>query len=167
MSTYLSSLPPGINHPAIPLVDFIATVAEYNDSTCQAVFDSGFLNVLICMYACNFSPHAIGSVDEFKARHSIIEAVCAALATLCRQPSRKAVISSHPIGVLWPKNELLLSILGNRTAERQAIWRKLGHVVVGRRLSSLRTLLQSPSSTKRSHMTELSDAQVDLKEFAR
>jgi hypothetical protein len=166
MDAYSSALPLGINHPASPLVDFIATIAAQNDSTCQAVFDSGFLDMLICMYACNFSAQ-VRSVDDFEGRRSIIEAVCAALVTLCHRLSLKAVISAHPIAVLWPKNELLLYILGDRTAERQAIWRKLGPVVVGRRLSSLRTLLQSPGSTKRSHMTEISDAQVDLKEFAR
>jgi hypothetical protein len=166
MDVYFSSLPDGTNHPASPLVDFIVTVAEENHSATQAVFNSGFLNVLVCMYACNFARHTY-SDEDVCGRKSIIETVCAALVALCRQPALHAVVLAHPICVIWPKNELLLPILGDRTTERRAIWKRLGPTIVARRLSSLRRLLQSLGSIIISHTTELSDALVDLKEFLR
>jgi hypothetical protein len=165
MDAYRSSLPHDVNHFACPLAAFIARVTESNHSTCQAVFDSGFLSVLTCMYSCNFSAH-LRSIDDAQSRSSIIETVSTVLVTLCRQPNLQAEMLAHPIGVLWPKNEPLLSILGDRTAERKVIWKRLGPIIVARILSSLRILFQSPV-TKISHMTELSDAQVDLKEFSR
>jgi hypothetical protein len=165
MDAYRSSLPHNVNHFAGPLIAFVASVTESNHSTCQAVFDSGFLSMLICMYSCNFSAH-IRSIDDTQSRRSIIETVCTVLLTLCGQPNLQAEISAHPIGVLWPKNEQLLSILGDRTAERNVVWKQLFPIIVARRLSSLRMLFQSPG-TETSHMTELSDAQVDLKEFSR
>ena len=39
--------------------------------------------------------------------------------------------------------------------------------MVRRRLSSLEMLLMNPESTNRTHLTELSDAQVDLVDFCR
>ena len=165
MDVYFSSVD-GTNHSASPLVDFIVTLAGENYSATQAVFNSGFLNVLVCMYASNFSHHTY-SVEDVCGRKSIIEAVCSALVALSRQPGLHAVVLAHPICVLWPKNELSLPILGDRTGDRRAIWKRLGPSIVTRRLTSLRRLLQSLASIKFLHTTELSDAIIDLKEFLR
>jgi hypothetical protein len=138
-----------------PLVDFILTVAKVNQDTCQAVLSSGFLDVLLCMYACNFTS-SICSVDVVKGGQiSIIEAVCDALVILCRHPDALAVISVHPICVLW--------MLGCQTQERQMIWRELGPAIVTRRIASLAT----PVAMKVLNETELTDARADLVEFSR
>jgi hypothetical protein len=167
MHAYLSSQPPGIRHPASPLVDFITTIIKENHSMYQAVLNSGFLDVLVCMYICNFSSE-ICRVDEVEgALHSIIEVVSAALLMLCSQPNAQAVVSAHPICILWPKDKRLPTFIGNRSAERQAMWRRLGPVIVARRLASLRASLQSPRGTNIIHLADLSDARIDLEEFSR
>jgi hypothetical protein len=81
------------------------------------------------MYFCNFSAH-LRSIDDAQSRSSIIETVSTVLVALCRQPNLQAEMLAHPIGVLWPKNEPLLSILGDKTAERKVIWKRLGPIIL-------------------------------------
>jgi hypothetical protein len=101
------------------------TVASVNEDTCRAVLDSGFLDVLFCMYACNFISNTSGASVE-GGRKSLLETVCAGLATLSCQPSAQAIILEHPICNLWPTNELLPPLPGDRTSEQLAIWKQLG-----------------------------------------
>jgi hypothetical protein len=164
---YLFSQPPSANHQASPLIDFLVTVARVNWSICEAVLNSGFLDMLVCMYTCNFTSD-LGSVENIeRGRDSIIGSVCVALETLCCQPEARAAISRHPICVLWPTKGPLPSALGDRRTGRQAVWRRLGPVIISRRLSSIRKLLCSLESTTSSRLAELPDAQADLLEFSR
>jgi hypothetical protein len=167
MEPYLFSQPPSTNHQASPMIDFIMTVAQVNWPICQAVFNSGFFDMLVCIYACNFTSD-LGSIENIeRGRDSITDTVCVALATLCCQPEARAAISGHPVGVLWPTQGPLPSTLGDQRTERQAAWRRLSPVIISRRLSSIKKLLCSLESTTSSRMAELPDAQIDLLEFSR
>jgi hypothetical protein len=152
-------------HPASPLVDFIMTVAQVNDSTVRAVFNSGFLDTLLCMYTCNFSGNLPSVDDTEEGRGSIVEAICEGMVTLCHQSAARAEILAHPISVLWPKNEPLLSVFGDRITERKDVWRQLGPVLVSRRTSAIAKCLQSQSN--QSMIVLAADARIDLMEFSR
>jgi hypothetical protein len=41
--------------PASPFVDFMLAFSLINFATCQAVLDAGFLDMLLCVYICDFS----------------------------------------------------------------------------------------------------------------
>lgn len=112
MDAYISSLKPGTNNPTSPLVEFIMTVAEVNQSTCHAVCNSGFLDVLACMYACNFSSGRYGG-DPESGQNDIKDTICTALVRLCGRLDAKEMILAHPISVLWPRNRQLLPIFGD------------------------------------------------------
>ncbi|KIM86350.1 hypothetical protein PILCRDRAFT_322932 [Piloderma croceum F 1598] len=161
---YFSSQQSNENHPASPLVDFIMIVAKVNQATCQAVLRSGFLDMLLCMYACNFisSTHSVGEIRG--DRNTLFEAVCAALVMLCRDPDADGVISAHPICGLWPMDQSLRILLGGRIQRRQRLWRQLGHDIVMRRISSLAKML---GTTEVLDLAELTDARIDIFEFSR
>lgn len=164
MGVYISSQRPDTHHSARPLIDFIMTVAQVNDSTLRAVFDSGFLDVLLCMYTCDFSANLPDVDDAEESRNLIVEAIGKAMVTLCHRSDARAEILAHPICVLWPKGESLLSVLGDRITGRKEIWRQLGPILVSRRVSSIAKRFQSRSNW---YTTVLADAQIDLMEFSR
>jgi hypothetical protein len=175
-NTYISSQrqDPPEDHTASPLLDFIVKLAQVNDVACEAVLDSGFLDMLLCMYTCGFTDSMISpfagsrtnsEIDE--ARDIIFVNCSAALLALCRHPDFVAVISTHPVSILWPKNRQLLSIFGCQRTERYEVWRQLGPVMATRRLQSL-SLSRLPMTTETdSDMDQVADAWVDLIQFSR
>ena len=167
MDAYLSAQRSRTGHPFSALVDFVVAVADVNQMTCRAVLHSGFLDILLCMYACNFICKVPGVDDVEYDRKTILDAVYAALSSLVCQPYAQTVISTHPICVLWTQVESLLTSSGEPKPIRQAIWRKLGLSIVSRRLSSLAMILQSPTGHHRLRLAELEDARDDLVEFSR
>jgi hypothetical protein len=185
---YLSSQRPGEYHPASPLVDFIMELSQNNSSARQAVLDSGFLDLLLCMYISDFkiydaSPKSGQDVPKVKllsalsqaaaqtvsdaSRESMLEVCSDHLATLCRYPDALAVIKAHPICVLWPRVGLLRSEFGDRTNERPKKWWELGPALAARRLASFPELLLPHESRKNSHATMLPDICTDLLAFVR
>jgi hypothetical protein len=154
-NTYISSQrqDPPEDHTASPLLDFIVKLAQVNDVACEAVLDSGFLDMLLCMYTCGFTDSMISpfagsrtnsEIDE--ARDIIFVNCSAALLALCRHPDFVAIVLTHPVSVLWPKDRRLLSIFGCQLRERYETWRRLGSVIAARRLKSLRSLSRLPST---------------------
>lgn len=177
MLTYVTSQPANDHefhefHLASPLLDFLMTIATANDSSCQAVLDAGFLNMLLCMYTCNFgyslAPHRSASCDR------MLEACSDALLRLSECPGAATVISLHPVSSLWPKDELLSIQFQEEEGERAKAWRSLGEVqedMVSRRLVSLSSALQYPVSNHRLptplYPYPLMDMCRDLIEFSR
>ena len=175
-NTYVSSQrqDPPEDHTVSPLLDFIVDLAHVNDAACEAVLDSGFLDMLLCMYICGFTDNmispSVGSrtdseIDE--ARDTIFANCSAALLALCRHPDFVAVICTHPVSILWPKNRQLLSIFGSQRMERYEVWIQLGPIMARRRLQSL--LLSRLPTTRESDsdMDQVADAWVDLVQFSR
>lgn len=138
-------------HPVLPLIDFIGDLAETGDAACRAIFDSGFLDVLLCMCASNFTsditsfstpgPSSLHTQSAQSIRDSVIDAGNSLLTMLCREPNTLIVVSAHPIAVIWPKNRRLVTLLGRRTKERHVQWQRLGHHMVFKRLDAARILL--------------------------
>jgi hypothetical protein len=156
------------SYSALSFLLFIKHLVKTDLSTCQAVLQAGFLDTLLCMYACNFSSGTrviVGVQDVL--RSEILACGCSILVSLSQQPETLTVIQKHPISVLWPKNRTLLSLYGNKTATRPAMWRQVGPVGVAQRLSSLGAVFRPLMSWENQDMTELLDAYVDLVEFSK
>lgn len=173
-------------HPALPLVEFIGDLAQNGSMACRSIFESGFLDALLCMYASNFTsdsalshrpgPSSLRSQSDQLNRTPVIDAGNALLITLCQEPSTLIVVSAHPIAVLWPKNRRLITLLGRRTKERYVQWQKLGDHVVFKRLDATRKLLEEAVLERRKLLdepgsmaapSELAEFCVDLAGFAR
>jgi hypothetical protein len=173
-NTYIASQrqDPPEDHTASPLLDFIVGLAQVNDAACEAVLDAGFLDMLLCMYTCGFtdtmhtSPVRADS-EIAEARDAIFMDCSAALLALCRHPDFVAVVSAHPICVLWPKNRQLLSIFGCQIMERYEVWGQLGLVMATRRLQSLALWHLPTTKDTDSNMDHVVDAWVDLVQFSR
>jgi hypothetical protein len=151
-------------HPASPMVNFIVSLFKVNPATCQAVLQSGFLDVLLCLYASNFTSNIPSFGDMTVGRKALIEDISDGLVILCRKSDARAFLSAHPICALWPMNQPLRSILGDQTAERQTVWRQLGPAIATRRISSLSKTVHA---TDILYPDELEDNIVDITEFSR
>jgi hypothetical protein len=156
-------------HPASPFIDFIVSLSQINYSVCQAVLDAGFLDMLLCMYVCNFACniplyHGIVGVH---GKSKMMEACTDALLQLCEYPGAFTIVSAHPLCAIWPKNRPLILRLGHREQNRHLTWRKLGPLVVTRRLASLPDFLelQIPENDLPDYL--LTEACTDLVDFAR
>jgi hypothetical protein len=160
------SLPP--NYSTLSFLSFVAQLVESDLSTCQAVFQVGFLDVLLCMYACNFSSgtHAVVGIHDI-LRSEILACGTAILVLLSHQPDILILIKKHPISVLWPKSNVLASLYWNQTSNRGAAWRRVAAVTVSQRVSSLGAVFRPLMSWENHNLTELVDAYVDLAEFSR
>ena len=147
---------------------FVRKLAEGNLSARQAVLDAGFLDVLLCMYACIFSTtetvaNDAHRVDLLMPRVLMTDIYNAAL-VICRQLATVPnAPSAHPISVLlqWQ----LSSTVADRMNERMMIWRqleKLGSPLVERRLVVLSNGNPSWPTTD-----WLIDICIDLVEFSK
>jgi hypothetical protein len=166
IQAYASCINTTYQHPASPIIDFITELMQINY---QAVLDSGFLDVLLCMYVSGFSSGDSWFVSLKRPGHSgILEPCSAALEMLCKPIDAMEVFSSHPICVLWPKNRVLLFLFGRRLKERHLQWRAMDTVVVARRLAAAQPELEQLSlSTGRSNFSRLMDLCIDIVEFSR
>jgi hypothetical protein len=162
----------GEYHPASPVIDFVTKLAQINY---QAVLDSGFLDMLLCMYVCNFSssetvvlfPQQL-TIKTDSDHSAMLEACTAVLEMLCQQADALAVVSAHPVCTLWPKSRALLDLFGRRSKkERYLQWREMGTDVVARRLVALPALLQLHMTKRKSDFAQLTDVCVDIVEFSR
>jgi hypothetical protein len=158
-------------HDVSPLFDFVVELAQMSYVACQAVLNSGFLDVVLCMYICNFTrdTRARGlyrTIADLEMRGNRMSRACSvALGTLCRQPGAQAVVSAHTIcTLLWRP---LPTLLAQRTSERQAKWRQLGPVMATRRLAALPAFLPLSVMRKESDWGTLTDLSIDLVEFTR
>lgn len=157
---------------AYSIVVFIRDLAQVNLSTCQAVLDAGFLDVLLCMYACNFSTMKTVTEDTYrvdlpmpKVQGNRMTDICKAALGICRQlASAPNAPSTHPISVLlqWP----LYSTVAQRTSQRQTKWRqleKLRRPLIERRL----VVLSDGIPSWPTDWAQLIDMCIDLVEFSK
>lgn len=136
---------------------------------CNVVLKSGFLDVLLCIYAASFK---VNPKDDWphgtKGRNLILVTGQILLLSLSRLPETQAIISAHPVSVLWPKDRGLRSLYGLGVTQREVVWRELGSEMATRRLQSLVDLVYSPSIRRAEDaFKELTDAYLDVREFAR
>jgi hypothetical protein len=175
MEAYISSMNTGTYkgeyHPASPLIDFVAELARIDY---QAVLDSGFLDMLLCMYVCNFSngETVFSSAQRLISnigsdRRSMLEACTAVLEKLCQQANALVVVSAHPVYILWPKTSALRILYVQRSNQRYLQWREMESVIVARRLATIPELLQLLMPEDESDLNQLADACVDIIEFSR
>jgi hypothetical protein len=175
MEAYIFSMNTGTYkgeyHPASPLIDFVAELARIDY---QAVLDSGFLDMLLCMYVCNFSngETVFSSAQRLISnigsdRRSMLEACTAVLEKLCQQANALVVVSAHPVYILWPKTSALRILYVQRSNQRYLQWREMESVIVARRLATIPELLQLLMPEDESDLNQLADACVDIIEFSR
>lgn len=130
---------------AAPLFDFVMELTRANDSACQAVVTSGFLDMLLCMQASDFA-HSIDTcqahgVEDARAR--TIEV----LGSLCQWGNTQIMASSHCACILWPEMNIIMSMFWEITSDRPPEWMQLGPDIRPRPQDSLRNIL-TPSSMK-------------------
>ena len=155
------------NHSALPLLAFFVKLAETGATACQAIIGAGFLDVLLCMYACNFVEESCATIGVHNIhRPGILESGSNTLTLLSPYYGIQAGVDAHPIFTLWPNKELPLSKLKSHLADRQEMWRKVGPVIAAQRVSSLGVLLQPPMIIKDYDLAEFTDAYTDLMEFS-
>jgi hypothetical protein len=155
------------DHPAFPLVDFILAFSQINIITCHAVLKAGFLDMLLCMYICNFDSMMPQDFTSVLDESMILEAFSYSLLQLCEQPGALRVISTHPLRVLWPQSRSLGLRFGWQPEKRPKAWRQLGHVIVARRLAVLPYILALPLPHNDFPPPYLVEACTDLVEFSR
>ncbi|KIM76473.1 hypothetical protein PILCRDRAFT_12714 [Piloderma croceum F 1598] len=138
-------------YPASPLIDFVAELARIDY---QAVLGSGFLDKLLCIN--------IGS-----DRRSMLEACTAVLEKLCQQANALAMVSVHPVYILWLKTLALRILYVQRSNQRYLQWKEMESVIVACRLATIPELLQLLMPKDESDLNQLADACVDIIEFSR
>lgn len=135
----------------------------------QAIINSGFLDSLLCIYAAHVEGDRSHNLPEWpkatEDRGNLLDAGRQLLRSLSREPESRSIIASHPICVLWPKDEHLIGIYGYRVTERERVWRELGVEIVSRRMYALEVLWHAKRTGKA--FIELADASIDALEFSR
>lgn len=157
------------SHPAYPIVKFIANLCKVSLTMCQGVLDSGFLDTLACIYACNLIGNEI--TLRFQPGHSDIT-----LRWLVRDGSSiltsmscfltPQTISAYSVCALWPMDEQSRALLNER-GTRDTAWRQLGSIVISRRIHSLKHLLPASNYDSSIETSHLTDADTDLESFLR
>lgn len=154
------------NHAAYPLFIFISKLARINDSGRQAVLDAGLLDMLTCMYACDFSGRIYLSytrrIDAIPTRGSILKVSTEILATICREPGALQKFQEHPISALWPKDDRLKQIVDSPLFSRHVAWRKLDKPLAIRRLGAISLM----ATRKYDILDPLEHILCDLSEFS-
>ena len=159
------------SHPAYPIVKFIASLCRVSLTTCQGVLDSGFLDTLACIYACNLIGNETTRPLRFQPGHGdrslrLLVRDGSSMLTSMSHFLMPQTISAYSVCALWPMDGQLRTLLNERST-RDTAWRHLGPVVISRRIYSLRHLLPASkydSSIETSHLT---DADIDLESFSR
>lgn len=165
------------SHPADPLLKFVLAMSEAGLH--QAVLDSGFLDVLVCIYAANFVGDEENNLIVWPVyedgevrlsslvlrRNTLLATGRDLLLSISRTREAQLIVAAHPICVLWPKDDHLIAIYGARANERGMTWRKLGNGLVLRRVFALDVLCCFKDG--RCSYEELADASDDALEFSK
>lgn len=110
MDDYLDSQS-GESHPAMPFVDFVRQIVSNAPTTCSAVLEGGFLDMMFCIYAATIVPRTIyvgksilpvRPITEEKTYMALLQSCSAALSVMFRTSIGAWSIERHPIHVLWP-----------------------------------------------------------------
>lgn len=167
-NVYLSHQPSGEPHPAGPLIDFMAKMIQ--TPATAAALGSGVLDMFVCLYVCNFSCEQIPENvrQRFDSGHdSIFRSCCDALLSICQVPSASAILSQHPITIMWPHMPILSSMLRGGHELRCNQWRRLKIVVVARRMTSIRALLELSLKNDLFIQVDLLNIYIDILEFTK
>lgn len=169
-SVYLSNQSISESHPASPLVDFMVKLSTANATTCIAVLESGSLDMILCMYVCNFSYENISRDSRRRyqgSRSRMFQECCAAILRFSQQPDARTIICDHPISALWPQTASLASIFERKLQIRATKWRELGPVIAFRRIACIPALLALSLAHSDFATADLIDLCVDIVEFSK
>ena len=118
-------------------VRFMGQVAAVSDSTCLAVVNAGFLDMLLCICIGGFQPGILipeSSLDLCSDTYNY------ALSAIFAHPSGRQILSSHPVHSLWPR--ILRFSFGklvvNQVSHRRKAWQCLDSKLVEQRLLEIK-----------------------------
>lgn len=158
------------DHYGSPMLDFMLRLARESFKTSQAVLEAGFLDILLCMYICDFhyETGVHSSVAGEMMKREMMKQTCTdMLVELSKYPENVAVISGHPIFDLWPRGQLFDSQV-TRRARNSKIWRHVDmRPLVSRRLGVLFRDAKRRHYITEPNAAELAEACMDLIEFSR
>lgn len=164
MDDYISSQYNNDGHGATPFVNFIRSLSLASTSCCKSVMETGFLDLVLCMYLHDFIPSAISPSElEWKARRSSLIAACTAsieVFATSSHPEIYQMLFNHPLYTLWPKD----TMSETRFIERRRTWRTLDN---GLTLWRLGTILNVIFLSSFDVSEDILDALDDLLEFSR
>lgn len=165
---YLSQQPLGEAHPVGPMIDFMTKMAQ--TSATVAALESGLLDMFVCLYVCNFSCEKVPKniLQRFDPGHdSIFRSCCDALVSISQVPEASAILSRHPITIMWPHMPILSPMLRGNLALRRDQWRQLKNAVVTRRMTSIRALLEMSLKKDLFIQVDLLNIYIDILEFTK
>ena len=165
---YLSQQPSREAHPAGPLIDFMTKMAQ--TSATAAALESGLLDMIVCLYVCNFSCEQVPKdiVQRFDPGHdSIFRSCCDALLSISQVPDASSILLRHPITIMWPHMPILSSVLRGTPRFRCDQWRQIKFAVVDRRMTSIGALLEMSSKKDLFIQVDLLNIYIDILEFTK
>lgn len=159
------------SHPAYPIIKFIANLCKVSLTTCQGVLDSGFLDTLACIYACNLIGNETTRPLRFQPGHGdrnlrLLVRDGSSILTSMSHFLTPQTVSAYSVCALWPMDEQLRTLLNERVT-RDTAWRQLGPIVISRRIYSLKHLLPESKCDTNAETNHLTDADIDLESFLR
>jgi hypothetical protein len=164
MDDYISSQYNHDGHGATPFIKFIHSLSLASTSCCKSVLETGFLDMVLCMYLHDFLPSAISpsEINWMERRSSLITACTAALDIFAASshPEISQTLSNHPLYTLWPK----ATITETRFIERRTTWKTLDKGLTQWRLETILNVIFLSSLEV---SDDILDALDDLLEFAR
>lgn len=156
-------------HPASPFMDFILELASEEHLARQSIVDSGFLDMLLCMYTCNFAFKTYYGVDGLSGSSRMRKGCSDVLLKLSQHDDIRINVSAHPISTLWSKDTRLSILWGSQDTLkiRQTEWEKIGSALVDRRLSSFADILSVLDLNNTNDVAEFKDLCEDIESFSR
>jgi len=166
-NVYNESISTEEKHTAMPFIDFISQVVHTGSSARQAVFEAGFLDLLLYMYMSDFLDplRSYGRYMERKHQTPPLIRVCNSILLYLGDDNESlAVIRGHPLHILWPRSEDFTFKTGSQSEmlqQRRRTWRMLEKQLIDMRFNVIYHVLSSDSDS------DLLDACVDFLEFMR
>ena len=147
----------------IPIVDFIVLIAEQDDSTCQAVLDGGFLDLLLGIYTSCPILDSGGNRGPFT---TLVSSCTSTLLILSKGSTNIESIIDHPVCTIWTQCGQLFHTPTTEDfiSRRCTAWRRTDKSPVLRRVVTIYKVLLSMRNLNEPSATEIYN---DLVEFSR
>ncbi|KAF5354418.1 hypothetical protein D9758_010767 [Tetrapyrgos nigripes] len=102
LQSYLSTLSSREDHCLIPLIDFLRRICQLSLGACEAVLESGSLDLLLHLYATDFRDSLYHELSDYARKSSLLNTCHALVMVILEYEQTHTYIRRHPILALWP-----------------------------------------------------------------